>query len=64
MATLFNKVESPHRAPNLERQAIWFTIGLYLLISAGLLTMHYAHPQQPVGSSSVSPAHSSYGSSR
>ncbi|MFQ6328941.1 hypothetical protein ACLMAL_22775 [Nocardia sp. CWNU-33] len=61
MATLFDKVEPPHRAPNLERQAIWFTIGLYLLISAALLTMHYVHVQQSVGASSVSPAHSSYG---
>ncbi|MFI9508491.1 hypothetical protein [Nocardia sp. NPDC052566] len=64
MATLFSKTEIPPRVPNLERQAIWFTIGLYLLISAGLLTMHYAHAQEPVGSSSVSPAHSSYGSGR
>lgn len=61
MAIMFKKAETPHRAPNLERQSIWFTIGLYLLISAGLLTMHYAHHQGPVGSSSVSPAHSSYG---
>ncbi|MEV0292236.1 hypothetical protein [Nocardia sp. NPDC050710] len=61
MASLFMKPEISHRAPNLERQAIWFTIGLYLLISAGLLTMHYAHPQHPVGTSSVSPAHSSPG---
>ncbi len=58
MAIMFKRGETPHRAPNLERQAIWFTIGLYLLISAGLLTMHYVHPQGPVGSSSVSPAHS------
>ncbi|MFI9402903.1 hypothetical protein [Nocardia sp. NPDC052316] len=61
MAIMFKKAETSHRAPNLERQSIWFTVGLYLLISAGLLTMHYAHPQGPVGSSSGSPAHSSYG---
>ncbi|MFF3228427.1 hypothetical protein ACFYV7_36920 [Nocardia suismassiliense] len=61
MAIMFKKAETPYRAPNLERQSIWFTIGLYLLISAGLLTMHYAHPQGPVGSSSGSPAHSSNG---
>ncbi|MEV6426766.1 hypothetical protein [Nocardia sp. NPDC051463] len=61
MATLFDKIESPHCAPNLERQAIWFTIGVYLLIGAALLTMHYVRGQQPVGSSSVTPAHSSYG---
>lgn len=61
MATLFDKTEMPQHAPNLERQAIWFTIGLYLLISAGLLTLHYAHPQQPVGTSSVAPAHANYG---
>lgn len=61
MAIMFKRAETPHRVPNLERQSIWFTVGLYLLISAGLLTMHYAHPQAPVGSSSVSPAHASYG---
>lgn len=49
------------RTPNLERQVIWFTVGLYLLICAGLLALHYAHPQHEVGSSSVSPAHQSYG---
>ncbi|MHC9294139.1 hypothetical protein ACRCUN_16880 [Mycobacterium sp. LTG2003] len=49
------------RPPNLERQVIWFTVGLYLLICAGLLVLHYAHPQHEVGSSSVSPAHQSYG---
>jgi hypothetical protein len=61
MANLFDKPETVRRATNLERQAICFTIGLYLLVSAGLLTMHYAHPQAPVGSSSGSPAHSSCG---
>ncbi|WP_327115520.1 hypothetical protein OHB12_01765 [Nocardia sp. NBC_01730] len=61
MATLFEKAESARRATNLERQAIWFTVDLYLFISAGLLTMHYVHPQHPVGSPSVSPAHTSSG---
>ena len=44
-------------SPNLERDAIWFTIGLYLLICAGLLGVHYAHPQHPAGSSSGSVVH-------
>jgi hypothetical protein len=61
MPTLTNRSETTRRAPNLERQAIWFTVALYLLISAGLLAMHYAHPQREVGSSSNSPAHSTYG---
>ena len=59
MATLIKKSEPVRRPPNLERQAIWFTVALYLLICAGLLVLHYSHPQHPVGSSSTSPAHSS-----
>jgi hypothetical protein len=62
MTTLFRKSDpARRRLPNLERQVIWFTVGLYLLICAGLLALHYMHDQHPVGSSSVSPAHSSYG---
>ncbi len=64
MVTLFRKPDHQGRRrplPNLERQVIWFTVGLYLLTCAGLLALHYAHPQHEVGSSSVSPAHSSYG---
>jgi hypothetical protein len=44
-------------SPNLERDAIWFTVGLYLLICAGLLGVHYAQPQHPAGSSSGSVVH-------
>ncbi|SHF61319.1 hypothetical protein [Streptoalloteichus hindustanus] len=32
------------RRPNLERQALLFTIGLYLFICAALLAVHYAAP--------------------
>ncbi|MFI6299060.1 hypothetical protein ACIBEJ_46245 [Nonomuraea sp. NPDC050790] len=55
MTTLAPKAR-PKR-PNLERQAIVFTIGLYLFICAGLLIVHYAAPVPPVGggSSSTSP---------
>jgi hypothetical protein len=48
----------PMKRPNLERQAIVFTIGLYLFICAGLLIVHYGAPEQPpagTGSSSTSP---------
>jgi hypothetical protein len=48
---------SPRR-PNLERQAILFTIGLYLFICAALLAVHYLAPTPPppdTGSSSTSP---------
>jgi len=44
--------------PNLERQAIFFTIALYLFISAALLAVHYLAPEAPAGSggsSSTSP---------
>lgn len=46
------------KRPNLERQAILFTIGLYLFICAGLLIVHYGAPETPAkdtGSSSISP---------
>lgn len=46
------------KRPNLERQAIAFTIALYLFICAGLLIIHYATPEPPpapAGSSSTSP---------
>ncbi|MBB5084838.1 hypothetical protein [Nonomuraea endophytica] len=46
------------KRPNLERQAILFTIGLYLFISASLLAVHYFAPTTPApdtGSSSTSP---------
>ncbi|MFI9550571.1 hypothetical protein [Nonomuraea endophytica] len=46
------------KRPNLERQAILFTIGLYLFISAALLAVHYFAPTTPApdtGSSSTSP---------
>ncbi|MGW4423408.1 hypothetical protein [Streptosporangium sp. NPDC004631] len=46
------------KRPNLERQAILFTIGLYLFICTGLLVVHYGAPETPAkdtGSSSISP---------
>ncbi|MEV4894380.1 hypothetical protein AB0K48_33845 [Nonomuraea sp. NPDC055795] len=51
------KAQRPKR-PNLERQAILFTIGLYLFICAGLLIVHYGAPATPppdTSSSSTSP---------
>ncbi len=54
-----NTNQSPTRTrPNLERQAIVFTVGLYLFLSIALLAVHYATPQPPpnnAGSSSTSP---------
>ncbi|WP_053208042.1 hypothetical protein [Jiangella muralis] len=35
------------RAPTLERQAISFTVGLYLFICLTLLAVHYAAPSMP-----------------
>ncbi|MGW8953900.1 hypothetical protein [Streptomyces sp. NPDC055709] len=46
------------KRPNLERQAITFTIALYLFICIGLLIVHYGAPEpppEPAGSSSTSP---------
>ncbi|MFH8474840.1 hypothetical protein [Streptomyces sp. NPDC018000] len=46
------------KRPNLERQALMFTIGLYLFICIGLLVVHYAAPEPPPSnseSSSTSP---------
>ncbi|MEU9332792.1 hypothetical protein AB0D49_06435 [Streptomyces sp. NPDC048290] len=46
------------KRPHLERQAIAFTIALYLFICAGLLIVHYGVPepgQDGPGSSSTSP---------
>ena len=57
MAPLLKETRPARRAPNLERDAIWFTVALYLLICAGLLGVHYMHGQHPVGSSSGSAVH-------
>lgn len=35
------------RTPTLERQAISFTVGLYLFICLTLLVVHYAGPYMP-----------------
>lgn len=46
------------KRPNLERQALLFTVGLYLFICVTLLVVHYAVPDTPPqsgGSSSTSP---------
>ncbi|GAA3672230.1 hypothetical protein GCM10022224_040550 [Nonomuraea antimicrobica] len=42
------------KRPNLERQAIAFTIGLYLFICAALLAVHYFAPATPPGDSGTS----------
>lgn len=58
MATLDRNAGAARKRPNLERQAITFTIALYLFICAGLLAVHYLQPEmKEVGSSSSSPAH-------
>lgn len=36
-----------HQAHTLERQAISFTVGLYLFICLTLLVIHYAGPHMP-----------------
>lgn len=47
------------RRTSLERQAIGFTVGLYLFICAALLAVHYLAPYMPAAghceSSSASP---------
>jgi hypothetical protein len=57
MAPLLKETRRVRPTPNLERDAIWFTVALYLLICAGLLGVHYMHDQHPVGSSSGSAVH-------
>ena len=57
MAPLSKESRLVRPSPNLERDAIWFTVGLYLLICAGLLGVHYAQPHHPAGSSSGSVVH-------
>lgn len=60
MVVLNRDAEQARKLPNLERQAIVFTIVLYLFICVALLAVHYLQPaQQEVGSSSTSPSHSS-----
>ncbi|MDN5726354.1 MAG: hypothetical protein L0G99_10560 [Propionibacteriales bacterium] len=58
--SLHKNTDKPNRrAPTLERQAISFTVGLYLFICLTLLAVHYAGPYMPqvedCQSSSVSP---------
>ncbi|MGK5529798.1 hypothetical protein [Streptomyces sp. URMC 129] len=62
MVTLMSRTPRPARPcrPHLERQAIRFTVGLYLFICAALLLVHYTAPEPPpvpgdAGSSSTSP---------
>ncbi len=46
------------KRPNLERQALLFTIGLYVFICAALLAVHYGAPEPSPSagdSSSTSP---------
>ncbi|MEU6524076.1 hypothetical protein ABZ892_14955 [Streptomyces sp. NPDC046924] len=56
---MLNRTTTPRtKRPNLERQALAFTIGLYLFICVGLLIVHHAAPEpppSPAGSSSTSP---------
>lgn len=58
--TAFGRKNAPRaRRPNLERQAIGFTVGLDMFICLTLLAMHYAGPYLPQGgdcdTSSTSP---------
>ncbi|MEU2433242.1 MULTISPECIES: hypothetical protein [unclassified Streptomyces] len=58
MVMLTKSAAARTKRPNLERQAIVFTIALYLFICAGLLVVHYGAPEPPpapAGSSSTSP---------
>lgn len=61
MTMLTRKLPAPRpRRSQLERQAIWFTVGLYLFICVTLLVIHYVVPELPPvapGSSSTSPYH-------
>jgi len=60
MTLLARTTTSTPRRPNLERQAIFFTIGLYLFISVSLLAVHYLAPEPPAdgpASSSTSVYH-------
>ncbi|MFE5868870.1 hypothetical protein ACFQ6V_09470 [Streptomyces roseifaciens] len=58
MVTLNRTASVTPKRPNLERQAIAFTVALYLFICAGLLIVHYGAPKPPpapAGTSSTSP---------
>ncbi|MER5883338.1 hypothetical protein ABT160_05880 [Streptomyces sp. NPDC001941] len=58
MTTLGKPAAPKTKQPNLERQALVFTISLYLFICIGLLVVHYAAPEPPPetgSSSSTSP---------
>ncbi len=61
MTTLTKAATDKTKRPNLERQALLFTISLYLFICVALLAVHYAAPEPPPapgnGSSSTSPFH-------
>ena len=57
MVPLLKQSRPERPSSTLERDALWFTIGLYLLICAGLLGVHYLQPQHPAGSSSTSVVH-------
>ncbi|RBM17633.1 hypothetical protein DI005_21345 [Prauserella sp. PE36] len=62
MVSLNRDTRTARKRPNLERQAIFFTIALYLFICAALLAVHYLQPEmKEVGTSSTSPGHSSQG---
>jgi hypothetical protein len=43
MTPLSKKSRPARPSPNMERDAIWFTVGLYLSICAGLLGVHYSN---------------------
>ncbi|RZS58940.1 hypothetical protein EV141_0153 [Microcella putealis] len=42
------------KRPNLERQAIFFTVSLYLFIAVSLLVVHYVVPEPPAGTDGTS----------
>lgn len=57
-----HKGQSKKRTPrsDLERQAIRFTIGLYLFICTALLAVHYVAPLMPTAGSCQSSSSSPF----
>ncbi|WP_165497144.1 hypothetical protein [Rhodococcus sp. ABRD24] len=45
MTTLVSRPRPAQKGSRLEKQAISFTIGLYLFICAALLAIHYGAPE-------------------
>ena len=45
MTTLTKPAADKAKRPNLERQALLFTVSLYLFICVALLVVHYGAPE-------------------